>query len=275
MGQKSNITTLRKSFINLNFSNLNKNIFFFGLNFSKAFKQLLLKKRVLVVNDCTNIEGNKLFLKFDLFFKTLKIKVYRRKNLIANDILKQKKSSLNNTSEVLKKLLPYYYNKFKINSVFTQINILNKFNKHLFKYLAKKLKHFSSLLFRRRLGLFIDFVKLTLFYIEGKVDLNSYCLILADIFKFLQKKLHSKFLILIKTIFLLLINDKKFKNKIAGIKFSINGRFKGKTRSSSTFIQLGAVSNQSLNKEVDFTKVHAFTKKMGVFGLKVWVQKNN
>ncbi len=92
MGQKSNITTLRKSYINLNFSNLNKNIFFFGLNFSKAFKQLLLKKRVLVVNDCTNIEGNKLFLKFNLFFKTLKVKVYRRKNLIANDVLKKKKN---------------------------------------------------------------------------------------------------------------------------------------------------------------------------------------
>ncbi len=274
MGQKSNITTLRKSYINLNFSNLNKNIFFFGLNFSKAFKQLLLKKRVLVVNDCTNIEGNKLFLKFNLFFKTLKVKVYRRKNLIANDVLKKKNTSLN-TNEVLKKLVPYYYTKFKINSIFTQISVLNKFNKHLFKYLAKKLKHFSALLFKRRLGLFIDFIKLTLFYVQGKVDLNNYCLILADIFKFLQKKLHAKFLTLIKTVFLLLITDKKFKNKISGVKFSINGRFKGKTRSSSTFIQLGAVSNQSLNKEIDFAKVHAFTKKMGVFGLKVWVQKNN
>jgi len=275
MGQKSNITTLRKSYINLNFSNLNKNIFFFGLNFSKAFKQLLLKKRVLVVNNCTNIEGNKLFLKFNLFFKTLKIKIYRRKNLIANDVFKKKSSSLISTNEVIKKLLPYYYNKFKINSVFTEINILNKFNKHLFKYLAKKLKHFNALLFKRRLGLFIDFVKLTLFYVQGKVDLNSYCLILADIFKFLQKKLHSKFLLLIKSVFLLLITDKKFKNKIAGVKFSINGRFKGKTRSSSTFIQLGALSNQSFNKDVDFAKVHAFTKKMGVFGLKVWIQKNN
>lgn len=274
MGQKSNIITLRKSYKNLNFSNLNKNIFFFGLNFSKAFKQLLLKKRVIVVKDCINIEGNKLFLKLDLFFRTLKIKVYRRKNLIDNDVSK-KKLLVNNTKNTLNKLLTYYYSKFKINSVYTQISVLNKFNKHLFKYLAKKLKHFSSVLFKRRLGLFIDFIKLTLFYIQGKVDLNVYCLVLSDIFKFLQKKLHAKFLTFIKTIFLTLINDKKFKNVISGAKFSINGRFKGKTRSSSTFLQLGSVSNQSLNKEIDFAKIHIFTKKMGVFGLKLWVQKNN
>ncbi len=174
MGQKSNIITLRKSYKNLNFSNLNKNIFFFGLNFSKAFKQLLLKKRVIVVKDCINIEGNKLFLKLDLFFRTLKIKVYRRKNLIDNDSTKRK-LLVNNTKSTLSKLLTYYYSKFKINSVYTQISVLNKFNKHLFKYLAKKLKHFSSVLFKRRLGLFIDFIKLTLFYVQGKVDLNVYC----------------------------------------------------------------------------------------------------
>lgn len=273
MGQKSNLITLRKNYKNLNFTNLNKNIFFLGLNFSKSLKQLLLQKRVLVVKDCINMEGGKLYLKFSLFFKALKIKVYRRKNLITKKIV-HTNNSLTETKYILNKLLTFYNKKFKINSVFTQINVLNNFNKNMFKYLAKKLKHFSLTLFKRRLSLFVDFVKLTLFYIQNKIDLITYCGILSDVFKFLQKKLHAKFLSLIKYIFLMLITDKKFKNKITGVKFSINGRFKGKARSSSTFIQLGRVSSQSLNKQIDFAKVHTFTKKMGVFGFKVWVQKN-
>jgi small subunit ribosomal protein S3 len=70
-----------------------------------------------------------------------------------------------------------------------------------------------------------------------------------------------------------LLNIKNTLN-ILGMKFSINGKLKGKPRSSTNFIKEGNLPLQSFNKEIDFAKIHSYTL-MGAFGLKLWVLKKN
>jgi len=97
-------------------------------------------------------------------------------------------------------------------------------------------------------------------------------------FRVLRKKKHSSFISFIKRFFSVLIfsipeQTKIFKynhNPIKGIKFLINGKIKGKARSSTTCVTLGQVPIQTLDSNIDFSKVHVFTI-YGVFGLKLWV----
>jgi ribosomal protein S3 len=62
------------------------------------------------------------------------------------------------------------------------------------------------------------------------------------------------------------------KLSILGLKFVINGKLKGKPRSSVNFIKEGNLPLQTLNKNIDFSRIHSYTL-MGVFGLKLWVLK--
>jgi ribosomal protein S3 len=55
---------------------------------------------------------------------------------------------------------------------------------------------------------------------------------------------------------------------IKGIKFVINGKIKGKTRSTSNSISFGKVPTQSVSKNIDYSKIHVFTI-YGVFGFKL------
>ena len=101
--------------------------------------------------------------------------------------------------------------------------------------------------------------------------------ILSLIFRSLSKKIHSRFLFFIKNVFKILIFDLKAvdvpdKLSILGLKFAINGKLKGKPRSSVNFIKEGNLPLQTLNKSIDFSRIHSYTL-MGVFGLKLWVLK--
>jgi ribosomal protein S3 len=64
----------------------------------------------------------------------------------------------------------------------------------------------------------------------------------------------------------------KNKKSILGIKLIVSGKIKGKPRSSTTCIQVGSVPSQSLDKDVDFSKLHVYTL-YGVFGFKIWIYK--
>lgn len=62
------------------------------------------------------------------------------------------------------------------------------------------------------------------------------------------------------------------KQTISGIKFIINGKLKGKTRSKSFNQVFGAVPIQTLKCNIEYAKSHAFTI-YGVFGIKIWVSR--
>lgn len=268
MGQKANIITLRKDKKNFNLQNLNKNVFLLGLNFMLVFKQLLNKKRVILTKESFNIDGSKLFLNLHLFFKAAKIKNFKRKN----SVLEEDSNSLLHAN-FFNQILSQCIKTFKLSNVYIKTRVLNQFNKQNLVFLSKKLKRYSSVLFKRRLGLFFDFIKLTLLYAQEKIDLKAYLLTIAEIFKFLQKNAHSKFLAFLRSVFCILIFENKIKTSISGVKILIRGRFKGKARAGAAGVKLGAVSNQSFCKNIDFAKVHMYTKKMGALGLKLWVQK--
>ena len=54
------------------------------------------------------------------------------------------------------------------------------------------------------------------------------------------------------------------------VKFLIGGRLKGKLRKKRFFIQTGTVPVQSISKDIEFNRLHIFSK-YGVFGFKLWV----
>jgi ribosomal protein S3 len=58
------------------------------------------------------------------------------------------------------------------------------------------------------------------------------------------------------------------RSRVRGIKFVINGKIKGKTRSSSNIISFGKIPTQSISKVVDYSNIHVFTV-YGVFGFKL------
>jgi hypothetical protein len=102
----------------------------------------------------------------------------------------------------------------------------------------------------------------------------------TEVFKYLRKRNHGKFLVFIKEVFNVFIShfnnnevsDKK--RKFKGTKLIIKGRLKGKTMSSKTIIQLGNIPMQTLSIPIEFACVHTFTQQFGVFGFKIWVYKD-
>lgn len=129
--------------------------------------------------------------------------------------------------------------------------------------------------FPRRLRFFLEFIQLSILFLENKIEIKFFISILCEIFRILTKKLHSKFFIFINEYFkFLLSNPLNNKHFLLGIKFIINGKLKGKTRSNSYTFKLGTIPIQSLKAAVDFTKAHTFTR-FGVFGFKLWIYKNS
>jgi len=268
MGQKSNLRTLQKLTPNFSILTLNHKKFIHGFNFFKYWNFLLYKKSILSVYQNIYFVENKLVLNCTFFFRTLKLKGYKKKILKTND------KSINTDSSRYKLFHKFCLKEFKvtgINVVVLKIIALNKFfcYKTLTSFLLKN-KKFEKILFNRRLHLFIDFIKIQSLFIKNRVSTSSVLVILAQIFQVLPKQIHSRFLNFLKLNFKLIVIG--LRSRIKGIKFVINGKIKGKTRSSSNIISFGKIPTQSISKIVDYSNIHVFTV-YGVFGFKLWVYK--
>ena len=117
------------------------------------------------------------------------------------------------------------------------------------------------------------FLKITSLFLKKKITLIFYIKIWSRIFKNISKRLHTKFLAFVKTVFLLLLelpSNIKIEEQFLGLKFLIAGRFRGKNRGSIKLITLGCVPTQSISKHVQFASCHSYTV-YGAFGLKMWV----
>jgi hypothetical protein len=146
-------------------------------------------------------------------------------------------------------------------------------NESLLKNIYQKTSRFMNILFLRKFSLFIDFLKISVLFYQKKILVSTFLYILGQIFRVLPKRKHSRFLFFLKFIFQLFVNEfsgKNFEGKIKGIKFVINGKLQGKTRASSSCIQIGAVPIQSINENIEFSKLHVYTI-YGAFGFKIWV----
>jgi hypothetical protein len=285
MAQKSNLLMLRKKIKSLNLLKENPLEFLYGLNFLDFFKQLLSKRGIIIIENTLNFKTNEIYLTLDLFFQTAKLQKVRlkfkdkkyflkNKTLSKKETLSLKASSINKSKVAL--FLIQQFKKFQNNLVILNIRILNfSVRKELLLFYYKKLKKFSGF-FSRRLNFFVDFLKLTSLFTMSKITSKIYLKLLSQIFKVLPKGQHSRFLFFIKILFQTIIHKVptfpflENKNKIKGIKFVINGKLKGKTRASSASIKIGKIPTQTLEENIEFSRIHIYTV-YGVFGFKLWM----
>jgi hypothetical protein len=267
MGQKANTLTLTLLKKDLNLISENSKTFLYGFKFLVLFEKLLNKKGVILINKNLNLENNKCNLSLGLFFGTFRMLKYSRRNFFI-----KKKSGLFAIKKS-KKELKLFSKFFKTNFLNLKIENYNHFlTKGLIVFFFNKLKIFSSSLFPRRQNFFLDFIKLSCLFITSKINSSVYLSVIGLTFKVLQKKKHTQFLFFLKFLFKTIISKKN--SSILGVKLLINGKLKGKARASSTYIQQGSVPTQSISKNIEFSKIHVYTR-FGAFGFQFWVHKKN
>jgi hypothetical protein len=269
MGQKSNVLTLRKSENSSTALASNSKTFILGFTFLNFFEKLLSNKNVLLVNKEINFEANKLYLNFSLFFRSTKVLNYRRRGFNSD------KQKISFNFESFNALIKNHFSLLRTNTVqLSFINLNKSADRKFLTFLFKKLKRFVGVIFSRRFNLFIDFLKLTDLFAHNKIAAKPYLFLLGQIFRVLPKRKHNRFLVFLKLLFQVIIQDKlsPYSSNIAGIKLIINGKLKGKTRSSSSCIQVGSVPVQSLSKNIEFSKLHVYTL-FGSFGFKIWIHR--
>lgn len=273
MGQKSNILTLREKNKNLSFLGNEKESrkFLCGLNFLKFLEQLLKRKNILLTEKTLNFEKNQSYLSLTLFFKTAKLLNYKKK------ISKRWKVLSSNIK--VAEFLTKRFSLLKSNFISLRLKVINKkINKKLIRFFYLKLKRFSGLLFSRRFNFFIDFLKATALFSEDLLPIQAYLSFFGQIFRVLQKRTHSRFLLFLKIVFDLMVINIKIKkvsekSNIKGLRFVLNGKLKGKPRASSAYGQFGCVPISTITRNIAFAKLHIYTL-YGVFGLRAWVYRN-
>ena len=274
MGQKSNLVSLRKNVEKVLLINTKTpDLFVKSLIFLSFFEKFCDLKNILISFKTISLVNNSICFYFEIFFRTNKLMLYKKKRKIKTVLHKKTFSKQNTTS-----LVCDFFNKTKHNLVdlkFKVINlnlINNDYLKHLKQVYALN-KRFLFVLFDRRLNLFIDFIKIVVLFSFNKVSLNVFLWVICQVFKNLSKTKHTKFLLFVRELFVfLLASDLKDKNhtySVTGIKLVINGKIKGKTRASSTCIKKGSVPIQSLSKKIEYCKSHVFTR-YGAFGFQLW-----
>lgn len=272
MGQKANLISLRKNIEKVLLINtLNSELFVKSLVFLNFFEKFCNIKNILISFKTISLVSNKIFFYFEVFFRTNKLMFYKKKQL--TKVLSQKKTFYNRK---ITSFLSSFFDKSKHNLVCLNLNVLNlnlikgNYLKVLKQFYAFN-KRFLFVLFDRRLNLFIDFLKIVVLFVFNKISINIFLFTLCQIFKNISKAKHTKFLLFVRELFFFLINfNLNGVKPILGLKLVINGKIKGKTRASSTFIKKGSVPIQSLSKKIEYSKSHVFTR-YGAFGFQIWV----
>lgn len=274
MSKKANLVSLRKKVTpSLKLIQNSNKLFIKQLTFLKIFIYFLQKKGIWVLQ--SYIYSNKIFCKLYLtvLLSLKKIKIYKKKII--------KKKQLNQYLP-LKKLTNLFLHYIKNLNYLLIIKNYNKQNKDQYanlKSLYFQTSHYKNTLFQRRLHLYFDLLKIFNLLYNKKIHVSCFLHLLALTFKYLSKKLHSKFLRFIEIlVYNLIYNETKkdYRNKgegiLTGLKFRINGKLKGKMRTSSYLINYGKVPNQSIDNTIEYSKVHTYTR-YGAFGLHIWLYK--
>ena len=188
MGNKTNLLTLRST-NKLIYNRININEFWYQYSFLKLFNFLFLKKKLFLTNSNLHIVENKIFFTLFIFFRVAKLYKFLK--------LKKKKINLNRVKSGIKKNISTLFNSFAILKknllIYTIINLnfyLRKKKKKIF-LLFKLLKRDGLKLFPRRFKFFLDFIQISVLFLKQKIQANFLIKIFAEIFRILQKKMHS------------------------------------------------------------------------------------
>jgi len=164
----------------------NKLIFWNAQIFRQSLKTSLNKKEILLCDMSLNSTNNGRFIKLNIFFRYRKIKTYINKS---NNLQIIKKKQLLNVATLFKS-----FQKIKNNFNNCLIFNLNRIVKTcVVRIYLKDFKKFKYNLFIRRDDLFSDFINLSPLVMTKNVKVNTYLLLLAQIFSLLLKKKHSSF----------------------------------------------------------------------------------
>jgi len=275
MSQKSNLITLNKNLLSLNFISFNSKKFLDVFNFCNFLTTFFLKRNIIILEKTISQETNQLNIFLQLFFKTSKISSLKKKSLLTKKVDSNFKLEFYSLNTALKSLLiNKNLNKILLLRIQNTSLILNK---KLLSFFYLKLKKYIKILFSRVYNLFLDFLKICCLFSQGKCNSFNFIKLLGVIFKATSKKAHQRFLSFLKVVFKIIIEEVPLnfsfsKNSIKGIKFLISGRLKDKTRASSFCIKEGLIPTQMLPSKIDYSKSHIYTL-MGAFGFKIWVFK--
>lgn len=228
-------------------------------DFEQKLKRLFYLKKINISDINTDLINNKFLISMDLFFQTQKLIKYKTK--IKRGYTKSFKNQ----------------NKFFVNvrDIYKQVNIsaitirnLNaEIDNFLIKYFYSVVKKFAGILFARRFNLYVDFIKITALFIQGKINPSMFLNYLGQVFARLPKKKHSRFFFFLKLLFQEILNAKN--SEIQGIKLVSSGKLQGKTRASVLKITVGNVPIQTVDKNIIKSKIHVYTL-YGAFGFTLW-----
>ena len=266
MGQKSNLTTVRKFLKNINLFTYSKQEFLIGFNFLEHFNRFCNLNNSIIVNPNLNFIGSQMYLTFSLFVRSAQIKKIKKRLKIKRNKLKFNTRFLDVFFDSILKHLKL----LRINLLNVKITLLNNYlisEKFFLRFLYLRIQFFRDSLFPRRYNLFFDFLKISSLFISRKIPAQTFLFFLGQIFKFVPKKKHNRYFSFIKKTFNLMLDYDK---SILGLKLLIGGRLKGKLRKKKIFIQTGKIPVQSIAQDIEFTRLHVFSKH-GVFGFKLWV----
>lgn len=269
MAQKANLKTVRNlkddTIIVLNDNNLKKK--FDELDSQRYLISLFFRKNVLITNLTLVSVNNRLFLNLTIFFCSSIVAFLKKKNRTKNYALDSKKKTNSERS-----FLKIFREEFCTNNLLLNIKVLNyKISKEIAKQIYLKTKRYTSLLFSRRYQLFYDIVKISTLFSKKQVPSKVLLKLLVQTFKVLPKKRHGIFMRFLQNLFATLTQGpctKKIGTNLKGIKFLINGKISGKTRSSSKLILLGSIPTQTISKDISFSFSQANTI-YGIFGFKL------
>jgi len=276
MGQKANLLTLKPYRKNFTLANLDTKTFLYALQFLKHFEVLLHKKNIWLMKKTVLFSANNSYINLELFYRSVKITSYNRKGFV-NTNLRQSLLLNQGLFSLFTKAFPL--NPLKL-LVFNSVALNKVINKKILSFIYNKTKHFKNSIFVRRFTLYVDFLKITTLLIQNKVSAEKYVFLLMHILKFLSKRIHARFLEFLKALFKIIVFDlpklaslqKVTNDKIAGLKFILNGKIKGKPRASVSTILEGSVPTQSFSTDIDFAKSHVYTL-YGVFGIRIWIYR--
>jgi hypothetical protein len=266
MGQKSNLTTVRNFLKSINLFTYSKQEFLIGFNFLENFNRFCNLNNNIIVKPNLNFIGSQMYLTFSLFVRSAQIKKIKKRLKIKRNKLKFNTYFLNYFFNSLLKHLKF----LKINLLNVKVILLNNYlisEKKFLRFLYLRIQFFRDSLFPRRYNLFFDFLKISSLFIARKIPAQTFLFFLGQIFKFIPKKKHNRYFSFIKKIFNLMFGYDK---SILGLKLLIGGRLKGKLRKKKIFIQTGKIPVQTIAQDIEFTRLHVFSK-YGVFGFKFWV----
>ena len=280
MGQKSNVTTIRKSqFQFLTHETKSKQTVHLVI-LLKYLQFLFYKCNIFLVKSTIQIQANKIYINFVLFFRTRYLLKLKKK------IKKQNRTARNSRSifKILNLISDCSIFILSTKIINSDLRKNNKLSKALLANFFKSCNRYSKMLFPRRLNFFLDFLKLSTLLFRNKIKIAFFLRMLSETLSVLQKKRHTLYLQFIKFFFLLLLkpekkivkllSDVELNTLIVGIKFNIAGKLKGKQRASSSCLILGNIPIQTLKSDIQFAKIDTFTV-YGIFGLKLWINRKN